>query len=146
MIQRIQSLFLLMTSAAFGLLFVWPFALSEKKDSTLFADNVYNVQDHILLIIMAFIGCLTALVAIFLFKNRKAQSKVTYFPIILSILIPVMAFVFFTNTSSTSSVQAEDIQDQAGMYLPAISLIFGLLALRFINKDDKLVKSMDRLR
>ncbi len=146
MIQRIQSLFLLLTSAAFGLLFIWPFALSEKKDNTLFADNVFNVQDHILLIIMTLTGCLTAFVAIFLFRNRKVQSKVTYFPIILSILIPVMAFVFFTNTSSTSVVQAEDIQDQAGMYLPAVSLIFGLLALRYINKDDKLVKSMDRLR
>ena len=146
MIQRIQSLFLLICAIAFGLLFIWPFAISDKSDGNLFLDNLYNVQDHILLIIMALLGSLTALVAIFLFRNRSLQSRITYFPIIFSILIPVTALIFFTNQSGTSNVQATDIEDQAGLYLPIVSLIFGFLALRFINKDDKLVKSMDRLR
>ena len=146
MIQRIQSIFLLLVAVAFGLLFAWPFAISDKTDNNLFADQLYNVQDHILLIIMAAMGGLAALIAIFSFRNRKAQAKLTYLPIILSILIPIMVVVFFTNQSSESAVGADDIEDQIGLYLPVISLIFGILALRSINKDEKTVRSMDRLR
>lgn len=146
MLQRIQSLFLFLAAVAFGLLFIWPFAISDQTDSNLFADKLYNVQDHILLIVMTALGLLSAMVAIFLFRNRALQSKIAYFPIIFSILIPVMAVVFYTNQSGDSQVAASAIEDQAGMYLPVVSLIFGILALRSINKDEKLVRSMDRLR
>ena len=36
--------------------------------------------------------------------------------------------------------------DQIGLYLPILSIVFLGLALRSIGKDEKLVKSMDRLR
>lgn len=36
--------------------------------------------------------------------------------------------------------------DSPGLFMPLAFLVFGILALRFINKDEKMVKSMDRLR
>jgi len=36
--------------------------------------------------------------------------------------------------------------DGMGLYLPFVFLLFGFLAQRFIQKDEKLVQSMDRLR
>jgi len=38
------------------------------------------------------------------------------------------------------------VNDGFGIYLPLIGIIMAVLANRFIKKDDKLVKSMDRLR
>jgi len=39
-----------------------------------------------------------------------------------------------------------DIEPGLGTYFPLISLVFLVLAYRFILKDEKLVKSADRLR
>jgi len=42
--------------------------------------------------------------------------------------------------------QEAQVNDQFGMYLPLVGLLFSGLAIHFIRKDEKLVKSMDRLR
>ena len=47
---------------------------------------------------------------------------------------------------NSSDVGEKVINDEFGMYLPVAGIIFALLAYRFIQKDNKLVKSMDRLR
>jgi hypothetical protein len=39
-----------------------------------------------------------------------------------------------------------EINDGIAMYLPIIGLITTILANKYISKDTKLVKSMDRLR
>ena len=36
--------------------------------------------------------------------------------------------------------------EELGLGLPVLSILFAAFAMRFINKDEKLVKSMDRLR
>lgn len=146
MIQRIQSIFLLLAAiASFGL-FKLPFGSSEKAIATsqFLDDKVLNVQDH-----PAFLGFfigagVLALIAIFLFNNRSLQLKVSRVSIVANIVgIIVAAFLIMKDFTNLGNVEpTEDL----GLGLPIFSIIFAGLGIYFINKDEKLVKSMDRLR
>ena len=74
MIQRIQTIFLLLASGASLGLFGLPFASgSDTAQNELLADGAFALNDHIgLMAAFAVAGALT-LAAIFLFKNRGLQ-------------------------------------------------------------------------
>ena len=147
MIQRIQTLFLLLAGAAFAALLVYPFATSAPSGSdmqNIFADGSYSIQDNLMLEILVLAGILLSFVNIFLFKKRKIQMRIGYLLMILSILIPLVAYLYFTNQVSTLS--DAPVQDGPGVFLPIASLVFAILANYFIRKDEKIVRSMDRLR
>ncbi len=145
MIQRIQTIFLLLCGGGFGALFGLPFATSANATSQFLADKIFNVQDHILLLILTGLGILLSIGSIFLFKNRALQLRMSYFLIILSILVPLCAMGLFYGEAK-EMMNTGAIEDGIGIYVPIASLIFAVLASRFIKKDDNLVKSMDRLR
>ncbi|MBC7885961.1 MAG: DUF4293 domain-containing protein [Saprospiraceae bacterium] len=145
MIQRIQSIFLLLSGGSFFGLFAVPFATSEVAIPQLLADMVYNVQDSPILMVLCALGGVVSLVAIFLFNNRELQIKLSYMATIFAFLLPLVAFLLIYN-ERTFTTQADSIDDQFGLYMPFISLIFSILAARFIRKDENTVKSMDRLR
>lgn len=145
MIQRIQSIFLFLSSVGFLSLFKLPFATSDKSIPNLLGDMVYNVQDHIILIILSILGGVLALAAIFLYKNRDLQLKLSNFTIICSVLLPLVAILLIYNEGTATNPSA-NIEDGLGIYASLASLVFAILASRFIKKDDQLVKSMDRLR
>lgn len=143
MIQRIQSIYLFLAAGAALALFALPMATTTEAqaDSVLFADASYTVQDHsILMGGFALIG-LILLVVIFLYSNRKLQMN-----LIKGVLFLIGVAVGF-GVSNLFSDQAADLaQPSVGAALPLLALIFAFLALRNINKDEKLVRSVDRLR
>jgi len=146
MIQRIQTIYLILASgAAFGLLAL-PFASTTNAvaASTLFADGMYNLQDNIGLLVLFAGAGLLSLIAVFLFKNRKTQSLLGRFSIVANIIGLVLAIILFMQ--DRDALGAATPEDGMGLYLPIVFLVFGLLAQRAINKDEKLVRSMDRLR
>ncbi len=145
MIQRIQSIFYLLAGFSFAGLFKFPFATSAISIPDFLSDQVYNVLDHIVLIGLTGIGVVVCLIAIFMFKNRALQMRMGLLAIVISILIPVVAFLLIY-TEKTASTNTAQIDDGVGLYLPILSLIFAVVANRFVKKDDKLVRSMDRLR
>jgi hypothetical protein len=145
MIQRIQSIFLLLSSIGFFSLFSLPFAVSDTVIPQLLADRMYNIQDHVVLIILAVSGGLLGLASIFLFKNRELQIKLSYFLIIVTLLLPLVAFLLIYN-EGTAMIGGATIDDGAGLYVVGINIVFAFLASYFIKKDQKLVESMDRLR
>ncbi len=146
MIQRIQSIYLLLASLGFGGLFMFPFATSSQAVPHLLEDMIYNIQDSPILLALTIIGALIALVAIFLFNNRKLQQKMSIVVIICSIFIPLVAFLLIYNEGTAFNDQTTQIDDGMGIFMPVLSTIFGFLAFRSIKKDDNLVRSMDRLR
>jgi len=146
MIQRIQSVFLFLAAASgFGILAA-PFATAPQQveASPLFADAAYSTGDHIgLLVLFALAGAL-ALAGIFLFKNRPVQLKISRLALIANILGFVLAVILFWQ--DVSNLENVDIKDGLAAYLPLAFIVFAILALRSIGKDEALVKSMDRLR
>jgi hypothetical protein len=144
MIQRIQSLFLLLAGASFFGLFGLPMASSSISMEGIFSDQLYNLFDNPFLIGLCIIGGLMAIINIFLFKNRPLQKKIGYVVITMAILFIVAALLLVLQDDS-SDVMGE-INEGFGLGLPIFAIIFTLFANRYIGKDDKLVKSMDRLR
>ncbi len=145
MIQRIQSVFLLIATIAFALLFQFPFVITDVASDGFLADKDFDVFDHIALVILAGVAAGLTLISIFLFKKRKIQIKVAYLGILVGLSVLVTAAVMFYEQALILFEKAA-IHQRLGLYLPIIGLIMGFLAIRFIRKDDKIVRSMDRLR
>lgn len=144
MIQRIQSIFFFIAAACFGGEFATSFAASSQSASGIFSDQVYNLTDHIGLQIIAGLGVLLAIATIFLFKNRDLQIKLGYGVATLAILLPIVAVLIYSN--QMDGLGTIEIQDRLGLYLPIGMILFALLGVHFVKKDNKLVESMDRLR
>lgn len=144
MIQRIQSIFLLLGGGTMGALFGLPFATSKPTNDQFLSDGQYNIFDNPLLIVFTSIAILLAIGAIFLYNNRNLQKKLSLFSLIISILLPVLAILLFYKEAE--KIGTDLINDGLGLYVPILGVIFLGLAIRFIGKDEKLVKSMDRLR
>jgi hypothetical protein len=145
MLQRIQSVFYFLTAITFAALFKLPFATSDAPIPQYMDDQVYNVQDHIVLLGLSGAAVIIGILAIFLYKNRVLQLRFGYLLITLAILIPLVAFLLLY-TEKTALNSSVTINDNLGLYIPIVAIIFAFLANRFVKKDDKLVKSMDRLR
>ncbi len=146
MIQRIQSIFLLLASLSLLALFIIPFATSTTADTSLFADKVFDVFDNPILMVVVGLGGVLALVNIFLFKNRPLQMRLDYLVITLSILLSIIAILLVFRSGGETSGDIGIQENYFGLAMPILAIIFTALANRFIKKDNKLVKSMDRLR
>jgi len=146
MIQRIQTIFLLLAAGALGSLFVLPFATTPEVEAQgIFTDAVFNLYDNVGLLLLTGLGILAALVSLFSYKNRVRQMRFSYFGVVVSVLIPVVAFLYFTSQVEMMD-EAQHTADALGMIAPFVALILFLAATRYIKKDEKLVRSMDRLR
>jgi hypothetical protein len=146
MIQRIQSIFLLLAGGASLGLFGLPLAKTPQpiEESAIFADAVYNLNDQVALMVLFGLAGAMALIGIFLFRNRPLQMKVSLSALIIN--LGGLAFGAYYLSQNITEAGEKAIQDGLGMYLPLVSIFFAFLAYRFIRRDDKLVKSMDRLR
>jgi peptidoglycan/LPS O-acetylase OafA/YrhL len=90
-----------------------------------------------------------ALFCIFLFKNRKLQFRLTILNIFLS--LAAIALQYFEVQDAANKIQSAGQQISSasylpGAFLPVLIFIFLILAARGIYKDEKLIKSLDRLR
>ena len=133
MIQRIQSIWLLLASAAAFSVLRFPFYYTP----TPFALEINGSTQYSTLISLAFSACLS-FITIFLYGNRMLQLKVVLVNFLLSILIG-----YFIYTIVMANLGG-------GFTLPSLALfiipVFQILAMIKIYQDDKLVKSTDRLR
>lgn len=146
MIQRIQSLYLLLAAAAGAATWffdIWKATLSDNVVS------YFNVQSSYLVFVLYMVIVMLALVCIFLFKKRKVQFRLTVLNIFLS--IGAIALPYFKVEEFKASLQAAGKTISTNSYLPAaflpvLILVFLFLAARGIYKDERLIKSLDRLR
>jgi len=145
MIQRIQTIFLILAAISFGALFKLPLLSSSTPATQFLADSIYNIQDHLILLSITGFAIGVSVLSIFLYKNRKLQRKLVYLVIFLAIAFAVAAY-FLLKTNGGETLNATGVQIKAGVFLPLAGMIFCFLAGYYIGKDDKLVKSMDRLR
>lgn len=147
MIQRIQSIFLLLASASAFALFVFPFGTTSAPvaESEIYLDSVYNIHDSLGLLVLFSIAGGLALISIFMFKNRKTQLLVGRLAIVANIIGFILVIVFYFNNAAELQ-EVNDQENYVGLSLPFVFLLFAILAQRAISKDDKLVRSSDRLR
>jgi hypothetical protein len=138
MIQRQQSLWLLLATICSFLSFQFPFYNGTKKIENLVASAELDAGSTFFLVVFTGATLILALVSIFLFKDRKLQLKLCLIGAGLSILTLLFYFIemkkFETGTISLTC-------------LFAFATVAGfIMAARGIWKDEKLVKSLDKLR
>ena len=132
MIQRIQSLFFAFsTISLIVIIYYYPIIKNlNTGEGYLLSQNFIIVRSFILMsATLSFIG-------IFMFNNRKRQRLISVFArLMITIAILLILFVY----------KKDDIIDLGSLLLiiPFSSLI---LANYFIRKDEKLIKSVDRIR
>ncbi len=133
MIQRIQSIWLLLASAAAFSALRFPFYYTP----TPFALEINGSAQYSTLISLAFSACLS-FITIFLYGNRMLQFKVTVLNFLLSCLVGFFVYKIVVANPG------------GGFTLPSLALfvipVLQILAMVKIYKDEQLVKSADRLR
>ena len=139
MIQRIQSIWLLLAAAASFLTLKLPFYNGNvvQPDQARRFEHL-TAMDNIILTILTFLLGIGILVIIFLFKDRKLQLKLT----ILAIVLAITNIVLFFGQLKRFVEGSFDLTSPIVFIVP----LFLILAARGIYKDEKLIKSLNRLR
>lgn len=150
MIQRIQTVYLLLAAALMAALFLPVFEFAsikpEAKAEGLFADGVFNTFDSQLLLILTIGIVAIALIDIFMYKNRKIQLLLTRLTIILILTLIIIAGYLFYSNAANFNEELANVSIRLGLIVPVVSIILLFLAAKHILKDEKIVRSMDRLR
>ena len=87
-----------------------------------------------------------ALISIFQFRKRLRQMSMARLVIVANILILFLAGFFFYQDYTRLEDGAYLFEVEYGAIAPILAILFCILALRYIRKDERLVRSMDRLR
>jgi len=136
MIQRIQTLYLVLVALISGIL---PFFVNLWSDAN--GTEIY-ARDEIMVSIVFYVVGALALWTVFLYKNRKNQFVLNRLNMILNLFF----LGFFVYRSLNLSGETLVSEKGIGMSIPIFSIVFLALANRAIKKDEDLVKSVDRLR
>ncbi len=163
MIQRVQSLFLFGVAAvmvAFLFFPIWQkydpaqseivtvdvFKMTYESYSTETGERtLISEKDVFYISILAVLGAIVALYSIFQYTNRLRQIQLGA---LNSLFIAGSLGVAVYFILKADKVLAPDTPGSylAGFYFPVIALFFNMLANRFIRRDEKLVRSADRIR
>lgn len=141
MIQRIQSIWLLIVALIAFATYTLGIYIGKLADGS---SRTFLLADNFLLTILIIMLGVLALVCIFLFKNRKLQFRLSVLGVILSIAFLFIEYLKVEQfKKSNNTIQGSY---QLGAFLPVLMIVFFFLAAKGIYKDEKLVKSLDRLR
>ncbi len=136
MIQRIQSIWLLLAAVACFLTLRFSF-YSGTNENGATGQFLTGASYFLLLLTTITIGIL-ALIIIFLFKTRIIQIRLCIAGMILELLLIFLYFrevqKFILGTYSLTAI------------LHLVILLSFLLAARGVHKDEKLIRESDRLR
>jgi amino acid transporter len=156
MIQRKQTIFLLLVIIASAISFFFPLAefigvkdsiiLFVQKAHSLVPDSPFNQNGYFSLPLLSATGfvILFSLIAIFSYKNRKSQLQVIKVCILVEIIM--IGLFFFYYVSSLEKLTGGTAEYKTAVFMPLISLVFLVLAYRGVLQDEKLIRSADRLR
>jgi len=155
MIQRIQSIYFLLAGLAIFALFLFPLAhnvyingiASTVSVTGVTQDNggqQASVQSFTALIAATAVVGILPLALIFLYKNRKQQINLAY-----GYIFVIIAYTYWQVQTVKSVVDINTFKTSnfgIGVLLSSISIVLTLLAIKAIQRDEKLIKSADRLR
>ena len=130
MLQRIQSVYMFLGFLAAAVYAYFAYA------GNLFSEvPVYYLAGSIAVAVLIFIN-------IFLYNNRKLQIKLNNLAIFVLIVLLGLSIYQVGFLSGEKQFSEKDIK----LLVPVISIVFLLIANKYIKRDERLVKSVDRIR
>jgi hypothetical protein len=155
MIQRIQSIYLLIAALCSGLLLAAPLYNIETATATyqLFLGGMVqtNPKDTILtsqpaILAVGILLTLFPIIILFLYKKRQVQMRLAVSAMMANTAM-LLLLVGIVNKSIEHITELHVKETYGfGLILPALSIVFLFLANKAIRKDDNLIRSADRLR
>ena len=162
MIQRKQTIFMLLAAIISALLFFMPLA-SFNADGEVMRFTIFGIQNPIEtitlsksytwpLIVLTVLMTVLPLYTIFRYKKRELQVKLCHLNMLLNIVFIGVVFLYYDGDiqeiikAVEGDSYALDVAYFIGMVLPLVNLVLEILAIRGIKKDIELLKSVDRLR
>ena len=131
MIQRIQSIYLLVAAISMSL-------ISFKVTVYTLNETLFMAQDDTKMFILTIVGAIFSLLGLFMFKNRKFQMKLIRLTVLIQMIIGIRIFMLFN--------KFEVVLNNSFLFLMIFTLIALIMAYRAVKKDDDLVRSVDRIR
>jgi len=150
MLQRIQTLFLLLASVCMLVATVTPLAsFFYNGDPVVFeAMGMYRSGDlessTWALFAIGAISALLPIVTVLLYKTRILQIRISIFNIFLMVGFYLYFGFLIFNINPEAGLQFQKIG--IGAIMPVIAIILTYLAIRRIGADEILVRSFHRLR
>ena len=154
MIQRIQTLYLLIIAALMAVTLFSGLAwfAGDAGEFGLYAFGLKTaegelVQSTVYMGILLALASALPLVTIFLFKRRLVQIRLCAVELVLLIGAGAMMGIYFylcNRYFADSEFYSHTLK--ISLVFPLVCLVFDLLALRAIFRDEKLVRSLDRIR
>jgi len=140
-----------LAAVALALIFFFPLAnLSNTQDIIIFnisGFSRFSALEHVTtwpLLAINGITLLITLIVIGLYKKRPQQIKLTRIVLMLNLVfVALMYFVYCDHLASKIHMV---VNYEIGSVFPLIALVFHVLAIYAINKDERLIKSIDRIR
>lgn len=154
MIQRIQTIYLLVAFISMLLIFLFPFAhimtidgellLFKYRgiDATEIPPGIMNPNAWFLSVLCGLI-LVISFVSMLMYKNRTKQIRLSMFNMLLMIGLGFLVWFYLSNFATAVN---GTIYYKFPIILPAIAIILTFLAYKAIKKDEKLVRSVDRIR
>lgn len=153
MLQRIQTVYLLIIVALTIAILFLPLAVLQSGDQLFIFDatgisTMATLPELIYptwgLFALAIVISLLALLTIFLFKKRILQIRLCVFNAILMLGFYGLFAFFYWNLGNQKEIFSLSLK--IAFSFPLVSLILDYLAIRNIGADEALVRSLDRLR
>ncbi len=150
MLQRKQSLWLMLSACVLGLLFFLPFGvnmLSSVGSEQIVTSSLY-AYSFFPIMVLTLIGMLLPVATIFMFKNRTLQMRLIIIAMGLqgAALVSMILKCFDKTDGNKFVFGMLGSQLYIGLAIPLISLILLYMAYHGVHSDEKLVKSADRMR
>ena len=147
MIQRIQTVFLLVSLLLTGLLLWLPLAdittvdqiyLFDIKGIHAGGETLFNGWPLVVFLLMIIV---LHLVVILMYKNRIRQIRILVFTMIL--LLGLFGLFFYFAYMGFDGARASF---KIPVAFPLVAMILDYLAIRNIGKDEALIRSLNRIR
>ncbi len=147
MLQRIQSVYILLSIVLLGLLFRLPIAELTSRGEIfsftvfgIFRGNEKNI-DGILLVCFTLAILLLHLFVLFSYKKRIRQIRILVFTMVL---LAGLFGLFFWYTRIL--IPDATVSFKITTAFPVVAFILDYLAIRGIGKDEALIRSLNRIR
>ena len=138
MIQRRQSLWLLLATIAAILSFKFRFVTGKVMIKDMAPDKIIDAGSTLFLLVLTGASVALSTIIIFLFKDRKQQVRLCLLGILLTALLIVL-YIMQMKTLIKPTLALSCV-------LPLAILIGYFMAFRDIRRDEKLIKTLDKLR
>ena len=148
MIQRIQTLYLLLVAFVMIAMLFFPlgYVYSEEGASSMF--NVFGLhgQDNPVawfLFVLPVACTLLSVLTVFFYNPRKLQIKLGYITLFVFVLFYICGGFLLWNLKQQCNA---NISYTIVCIFPLIAFVLEILAIKGIRKDEKLIRSLNRLR